>query len=127
MNIVDILSVIVKTGMCVYGDRQYRVFICQSNIYPGTGDYEDAFDIVSNRKYFYAFNTKGFKKEYPKKHKNRTKENICLRIQVTKQQYNKMGGIQGFHAFLLGDKAMAQNSSTKHLKFLKKINLNKCF
>ena len=29
--------------------------------------------------------------------------------------------IQGFHAFLLGDKAMAQNSSTKHLKFLKKI------
>ena len=29
--------------------------------------------------------------------------------------------IQGFHSFLLGEKAMAQNSSTKHLKFLKKI------
>lgn len=40
--------------------------------------------------YFYSFNTKGFKKEYPKKHKNRTKENICLRIQVTQQQYNKL-------------------------------------
>lgn len=49
MNIVDILSVIVKTGMCVYGDRQYRVFICQSNIYPGTGDYEDAFDMREDR------------------------------------------------------------------------------
>ena len=29
--------------------------------------------------------------------------------------------IQGFHSFLLDDKKMAQNSSTKHLKFLKKL------
>ena len=29
--------------------------------------------------------------------------------------------IQGFHSFLLGDQKMAQNSSTKHLKFLKKL------
>jgi integrase len=32
-----------------------------------------------------------------------------------------MGFIQGFHAFLLGDKNMSQNSTTKHLKFLKKL------
>lgn len=43
--------------------------------------------------YFYSFNTKGFKKEYPRKHKKRTKENICLRIQVTKQQYNKLQSV----------------------------------
>lgn len=29
--------------------------------------------------------------------------------------------IQGFHSFLLGEKKMGQNSSTKHLKFLKKL------
>lgn len=29
--------------------------------------------------------------------------------------------IQGFHAFLLSEKKMAQNSATKHLKFLKQI------
>ena len=29
--------------------------------------------------------------------------------------------IQGFHAFLLSEKKMGQNSSTKHLKFLKKL------
>jgi len=29
--------------------------------------------------------------------------------------------IQGFHSFLLGEKKMGQNSSTKHLKFLKQI------
>ncbi len=43
--------------------------------------------------YFYSFNTKGFKKEYPKKHKKRTKENVCLRIQVTKQQYSKLQSV----------------------------------
>ncbi len=32
-----------------------------------------------------------------------------------------LGFIQGFHAFLLGEKKMGQNSCTKHLKFLKKL------
>lgn len=32
-----------------------------------------------------------------------------------------IGFIQGFHSFLLGKKKMGQNSSTKHLKFLKQI------
>jgi integrase len=32
-----------------------------------------------------------------------------------------MGFIQSFHSFLLGEKNMAQNSSSKHLKFLKKL------
>lgn len=32
-----------------------------------------------------------------------------------------LGFIQGFHSFLLGEKKMGQNSSTKHLKFLKKL------
>ena len=32
-----------------------------------------------------------------------------------------LGFIQGFHSFLLSDKKMGQNSSTKHLKFLKKL------
>ena len=40
--------------------------------------------------YFYSFNTKGFKKEYPRKHKKRTKENICFKIEVTEQQYKKL-------------------------------------
>ena len=32
-----------------------------------------------------------------------------------------LGFIQGFHAYLLGEKKMEQNSCTKHLKFLKKL------
>lgn len=40
--------------------------------------------------YFYAFNTKGFRKEYPRKHKKRTKENVCLRMQISEAQYKKI-------------------------------------
>ena len=32
-----------------------------------------------------------------------------------------LGFIQGFHAYILGEKKMGQNSCTKHLKFLKKL------
>ena len=49
MNIADILPFIIRTGNCVYGDRQYRVFICHSDFYPGTGDYEDDFEIREDR------------------------------------------------------------------------------
>ena len=40
--------------------------------------------------YFYGFNTKGFKKEYPRKHRNRTKENICYRIEISDKSYHKL-------------------------------------
>ena len=45
-----------------------------------------------NDEYFYAFNTKGFRKEYPRKHKRRTSQNSCLRLQVTDEQYNHIKG-----------------------------------
>jgi hypothetical protein len=40
--------------------------------------------------YFYAFNSKGFHKEYPRKHKNRTKNHVCYRLEVTKEQYEEL-------------------------------------
>ncbi|WP_044095462.1 site-specific integrase [Bacteroides sp. HPS0048] len=53
-----------------------------------------------------------------------------LLTEYIKQKYQRedlylrelnIGFIQGFHSFLLGKKKMGQNSSTKHLKFLKQI------
>ena len=52
MNIIDILPTIVKTGKYVYSDKHYRFFICQSNIYPGTGDCEDDFEIREDREIY---------------------------------------------------------------------------
>ena len=44
----------------------------------------------NNQDYFYSFNTKGFKKEYPRKHKNRTKESLCYKLMVTEEEYEKL-------------------------------------
>ena len=44
----------------------------------------------TNNEYFYAFNTKGFRKEFPKKHKKRTKNNICFHLEITNEQYKKL-------------------------------------
>ena len=46
--------------------------------------------IDDKNEYFYAFNTKGFRKEYPKKHKNRTKNNICYKLKISDAQYKKL-------------------------------------
>ena len=32
---------IIKTGICWYGEKEYHVYICKSDILYGTGDYED--------------------------------------------------------------------------------------
>lgn len=49
MNVKDISNTIVKIGICHYGIKEYRVFICESNIFPGTGDYEDDIEIREDR------------------------------------------------------------------------------
>lgn len=41
MEIHDIASSVVKVGLCEYESKKYRVFICLSDVFPGTGDYED--------------------------------------------------------------------------------------
>jgi inositol transport system substrate-binding protein len=57
-------------------------------LFSGFGSTHVSISLDNEDEYFYAFNTKGFRKEYPKKHKNRTKTNTCLRLQITDRQYN---------------------------------------
>jgi len=45
---------------------------------------------IDDSDYYYAFNTKGFRKEYPKKHLNRTKNCIKYILEVTHRQYKKL-------------------------------------
>lgn len=41
MKIEQIHDSILKTGICRYGDRKYRLFLCTSPFFPGTGDCAD--------------------------------------------------------------------------------------
>lgn len=41
MNVAELGDTIIKTGICGYGIKQYRLFLCAGTFLPGTGDYED--------------------------------------------------------------------------------------
>ena len=49
MNVKEISNTIIKTGICHYGPRQYRLFLCTSTFFPGTGDYEDDPEVCNDR------------------------------------------------------------------------------
>ncbi len=49
MNIEKIRDTIIKVGICRYGPKQYRLFLCTSTFFPGTGDCEDAPEICNDR------------------------------------------------------------------------------
>ena len=49
MNIEDLSDTIIKIGVCRYGSQKYRLFLCTSTFLPGTGDYEDDFEICNDR------------------------------------------------------------------------------
>ena len=44
----------------------------------------------NNNEYFYSFNKKRFRKEFPSKHKTRAKEAVCYIIKVTEEAYEKL-------------------------------------
>lgn len=49
MNIKDLSDTIIKTGLCSYGSKQYRLFLCAGAFIPGTGDYEDTPETANDR------------------------------------------------------------------------------
>lgn len=49
MDIKDLSGTVIKTGLCHYGPKQYRIFLCTSTFLPGTGDYEDEPEIYHDR------------------------------------------------------------------------------
>lgn len=46
----NIATTAIKVGLCEYNAiKEYRIFVCQSDIFPGTGDYEDDEEIREDR------------------------------------------------------------------------------
>lgn len=59
----------------------------------GFGFTHVSISLDNSQDYFYSFNTKGFRREYPQKHKNRTKESLCFKLMITEEEYNKLNNI----------------------------------
>ena len=77
-----IISILFST----YTDWASRVVALTS----GFGYTHVSIALDDKKEYFYAFNTKGFRKEYPKKHVNRTKNCIKYILEITHRQYKKL-------------------------------------
>lgn len=44
------MNINIKVGICRYGIKEYRVFICTSDTFNGTADYEDNDEICNDIK-----------------------------------------------------------------------------
>lgn len=40
--------------------------------------------------YFYSFNFRGFAKEYPKKHRQRSSKSVCYQLEISDESFEKM-------------------------------------
>lgn len=50
MYVAELGDTIIKIGICGYGIKQYRLFLCTKTFLPGTGDYEDDPPIYDDQK-----------------------------------------------------------------------------
>ena len=48
-DIEQMSNTIIKTGLCHYGIKTYRSFICLSDFFPDTGDYEDSDELCYDK------------------------------------------------------------------------------
>lgn len=76
-----IISILFST----YTDFASRMIYYRS----GGGFTHVSISLDDKREYFYAFNTKGFRKEYPRKHK-RVLCNLCYFLEITHSKYKKL-------------------------------------
>lgn len=69
----------------------YRTFMANFlHIVTGRGYTHASIALDEKDEYFYSFNSKGFRKEYPRKHKNRKEKCIGFRLEISKEAYEKI-------------------------------------
>ncbi len=70
---------------------RYHTFMANFlHIVSGRGYTHASLALDEADEYFYSFNSKGFRKEYPKKHKNRNKKCVGYRLEISKEAYEKL-------------------------------------
>ncbi len=70
---------------------RYHTFMANFlHIVSGRGYTHASLALDEEDEYFYSFNSKGFRKEYPKKHKNRNKKCVGYRLEISKEAYERI-------------------------------------
>ena len=70
---------------------RYHTFMANFlHIVSGRGYTHASIALDEDDEYFYSFNSKGFRKEYPKKHKNRNAKCVGFRLEISKEAYERI-------------------------------------
>lgn len=56
----------------------------------GRGYTHASIALDEKNEYFYSFNIKGFRKEYPKRHKQRSSKSISYKLEVSQEDYERI-------------------------------------
>lgn len=56
----------------------------------GRGYTHTSIALDEENEYYYSFSIKGFRKEYPKKHKRRSKQCVICKLEVSREDYERM-------------------------------------
>lgn len=77
---------IVAVLLTRYSDRMSDVLYYIN----GRGFTHAAIALDDENEYFYSFNIKGFRREYPKRHKNRSKNSVIIKLEVSEECFERM-------------------------------------
>ena len=77
---------IVAVLLTRYSDRMSDVLYYIN----GRGFTHAAIALDDENEYFYSFNIKGFRREYPKGHKNRSKNSVIIKLEVSEECFERM-------------------------------------
>lgn len=70
--------------------RYYSAFSSFIYYNSGRGYTHASISLDDENEYFYSFNLKGFRKEYPKKHKQRSGRSISYKLEVSKEDFARI-------------------------------------
>lgn len=70
--------------------RYYSTFANFIYYISGRGYTHASLSLDDKNEYFYSFNFKGFRKEYPKKHKRRSGKSISYKLEVPQEGFEKI-------------------------------------
>lgn len=79
-----------KRMVTVLLTRYYSTFSTFIYIISGRGYTHASIALDEENEYFYSFNFKGFWKEYPKKHKRKSKKSIGYKLEISQEDFDKI-------------------------------------
>ena len=83
-------SAVEKKTVTVLFTRYHRTVANLIYLFSGRGFTHASIALDEENQYFYSFNGKGFRKEYPRKHKGISDKSISMRLELPQEGFEKI-------------------------------------